>query len=538
MKTPNGVEPQMKSGAGHRFEDVRTLGDLAVFNAAVRPGRDAFHFEGRSTSYGEFDVLVNQVANGLLREGLTRGARVAYMGKTSDLFFQLVFGAAKSATVLVGINWRLAPPEVAYILNDCKAEILFVGPEFWSLTESILDQVPSLRRVIGMVGGHPRWPSFENWRDVFPDIAPDTRVDEDDVAIQMYTSGTTGHPKGVQLAHRSFFALKRLPPAPDMDFDDWSERDVNLVAMPAYHIGGVGWGIAGFRAGARNVVIREFDPGIVLETIQRFSVSKLFLVPSAIRMILQHPKVRVTSFDALHYVTYAASPIPLDLLREAIRVFKCGFVQLYGMTETTGGATYLPPCDHDVNGNERMRSAGKPMPGVVIKVVDRSGHDLPPRALGEICIQSPANMVGYWNLPDETRQTLVDGYVHSGDIGYLDEDGYVYVLDRAKDMINSGGENIAPIEIEHALAEHDAVAEVAVIGVPDKTWGEAVKAIVVLKPGHSLKGSDLISFARTRIGGFKLPKTVEFVDSLPRNATGKVLKRELRECYCRSDATN
>jgi acyl-CoA synthetase (AMP-forming)/AMP-acid ligase II len=513
------------------FDDVVTLGELARFNAAVRPSKEALVFEGRSTSYGELDDLSNQVANGLLEEGLVFGARVGFMGKTSDLFFQVVFGCAKSGTSLVGINWRLARPEVAYILNDSKAEILFVGPEFWELAESVRAEVPTLKRIVAMGGGHPQWQRFEDWRDRFPDTAPDVPVTTDDVAIQMYTSGTTGYPKGVQLAHRSFFAFRPYVRPADMAFEEWTERDVSLVAMPSYHIGGVGWGIAGLRAGARNIVIREFDPGAVLDNIQRYGITKLFLVPAAMRMVLQHPNARTTNYGSLKYMTYAASPIPLDLLREAIAVFKCGFVQLYGMTETTGGATYLPPQDHEVAGNERMRSAGKAFPGVSLKVVDLAGSEVPARTMGEICIKSPANMIGYWNMPDATAQTLVDGYVHSGDVGYLDEDGYVYVLDRAKDMIVSGAENISPVEVENALFGHPAVAEVAVIGVPDERWGEAVNAIVVLKPGQTVTAEELIACARQRVASYKLPKSVHFVDALPRNPTGKVLKRELRKHY-------
>jgi acyl-CoA synthetase (AMP-forming)/AMP-acid ligase II len=520
------------------YEQVFTLGDLARFNGVVRANKEALLFERRSTSYGEFDNLSNQVANGLIQEGIKFGTRVAFMGKTSDLFFQLVFGCAKSGTVLVGINWRLTHPEVAYILRDSKAEILFVGPEFWTLAERVRAELPTLKRIIAMGSGHPQWQRFEDWRDRYSDGASDVEVTKDDVAIQMYTSGTTGHPKGVQLAHQSFFAFRSHPPAPDMDFEQWTEDDVSLVAMPSYHIGGVGWGIAGMRAGSHNIVIREFDPGIVLDIIQKFKITKLFLVPAAMRMVLQHPNALHTNFDSLKYITYAASPIPLGLLREALQVFKCGFVQLYGMTETTGGATYLPPGDHDVAGNERMRSAGKAFPGVDIKVVDLDGREVPPRKMGEICIRSPANMIGYWNLPDTTAQTLIDGYVHSGDIGYLDEDGYVYVLDRAKDMIVSGAENVSPAEVENVLSMHPAVAEVAVIGVPDKRWGEAVKAIVVVKHGQTLTAVELITFARQSLAGFKVPKSVDFAAELPRNPTGKVLKRELRRPFWANDDSN
>jgi len=278
----------------------------------------------------------------------------------------------------------------------------------------------------------------------------------------------------VQLQHCCFFDLQRLPPNGDMEWNDWSDRDVSLVAMPSFHIGGVGYGVWGLRSGAMNIVVSEFDPGNTLELIETRGISKVFLVPSAIRMVVQHPKAQHTDFSNIKYIMYGASPIPLDLLRQAVEVFKCGFVQLYGMTETTGAATYLPPQDHAMGGNDRMRSAGKPYPGVELKVVDEAGKPVPPRTVGEICIKSKANMLGYWNLPDATAKTLIAGYVHTGDAGYLDEDGYVYVHDRVKDMIVSGGENIYPAEVESALFGHPAVADVAVIGVPDDRWGEAV----------------------------------------------------------------
>jgi len=510
---------------------VETLGDLVRLHAALRAGKEALWYEGRSTSYGEFDRFANQVANGLLAEGLGVGSRVGFMDKNSDEFYQVVFGCAKANTVSVGINWRLAPPEVAYILNDSKAEVLFVGPEFQALAERIRADVPSLKRIIAMGGGHAEWPSFTDWRDAQGEADPGIPVATDDVAIQMYTSGTTGHPKGVQLQHRCFFDLWRHAPAPDMAFNEWTEADVNLVAMPSFHIGGVGWGILGIRPGARNIIVREFDPGTTLEMIGQFGITKLFLVPAAIRMTLLHRNSRKTNYSSVQYIHYGASPIPLDLLREAIDVFQCGFVQLYGMTETTGSATYLPPQDHDPSGNERMRSAGRPFPGVSIKVVDEQGQPLPPRQVGEICISSPVNMLGYWNLPEATAKTLINGFVHTGDAGFLDEDGYVYVHDRVKDMIVSGAENIYPAEVESALFGHPAVADVAVFGIPDERWGEAVKAAVVLKPGASVTAEELIGFARGRVAGFKLPKSIDFIAELPRNPSGKILKRELRKPY-------
>jgi long-chain acyl-CoA synthetase len=255
-------------------------------------------------------------------------------------------------------------------------------------------------------------------------------------------------------------------------------------------------------------------------------------VPAAIQIVLRDPRARQTDYSRMKHVGYGASPIPLDLLREAVEVFGCGFAQMYGMTETTGTIVALPPEDHDLNGNQRMRSAGKPLPGVEVAVLDEAGNKLPPGQVGEIATRSPWNMAGYWNLPEATAKTIdQDGWLRTGDAGYLDEDGYVYIHDRVKDMIITGAENVYPAEVESAIYGHPDVADVAVIGVPDEKWGEAVKAIVVPKPGKSPDPQDIIAFARTRVAGYKAPKSVDFIEALPRNASGKILRRELREPF-------
>jgi acyl-CoA synthetase (AMP-forming)/AMP-acid ligase II len=511
-------------------DEVGTLGDAVRFHASDNPDKQAMLFDGRSTSYREFDQHTNRVANGLLAAGLSHQARIAFLGKDSDYFYQVVLGCAKSAAVIVGVNWRLAAPEVAYILNDCLAEVLFVGPYFHAVAESIKDRVPSLKLIISM-GEHAEWPAFVDWRDAQSDSDPAISVATDDVAVQMYTSGTTGRPKGVQLMHRCFFDIWRQPPNADMKFNAADKNGVYLVALPGFHAAGLAWGLRGLREGARTVIMREFDADETLALIQQQGITQLVLVPAAIRMLVQHPKARETDFSSVQFVRYGASPIPLDLLREALEVFRCGFVQLYGMTETGGSATYLPPDDHDPAGNERMRSAGKALPGVRVKVIDPDGREVPPRQSGEICVSSPSNMKGYWNLPEETASTMLDGFVHTGDAGFLDEDGYLYVQDRIKDMIVSGGENIYPAEVESALFGHPAVADVAVIGVPDDRWGEAAKALIVLRPDAIASADEIIAFARQRIASYKLPKTVDFVAELPRNASGKILKRELRKPF-------
>lgn len=516
------------------YPEIRTLGDIARFHGTQRPDATAFVFEDRASDYRTFNTHTNQIANGLLAEGIPAQSRIAVMGKNSDWYYELLIGNAKADMVTVGINWRLAPPEVAYILNDAEARILFVSPEFIPLYESIRDKLPAIQKVIVLADGDATYPTFAQWRAAQPVQDPDIDVQPHAVAVQMYTSGTTGHPKGVQVAHRAFYALNEIAAQadePEEEWTTWTDRDVSLLAMPNFHIGGTGWALIGMYAGARNVVLSEFTPAACLQAIRDHRISKLFIVPAAMQFVLADPTCAETDFSSLKYMIYGASPIPLPLLKRAMDVFKCGFIQLYGMTETIGIGTYLPAEDHHPDGNKRMRSAGKTRAGVEVAIKDPDGNIVPDGVIGEICIRSPGNMVGYWKRPDATASTLVDGWVHTGDAGYRDEDGYIYVQDRIKDMIVSGGENVYPAEVESVLFGLEGIADVAVIGVPDDRWGEAVKACVVLKPGASLSAQDIMAFAREQIAGYKVPKSVDFIAALPRNPSGKILKRELRAPY-------
>lgn len=515
-----------------REDDWKTIADIPPTHAEQQPDAIAFSFEGRLTTYAEFDRHTDQVANALLAGGVKKGDRICYLGKNSDHYFELFLGAAKMGAVITPIGWRLAPPEVAYIVNDSRAPFFFVGPEFTGNAKKVLEEAPNVKTVITMEGGAPEWQSYESWRDAASAKPPNVELKPSDIAIQLYTSGTTGRPKGAMLMHSNFIETHKILKQVDLGWNIWTKDDISLVAMPVAHIGGSGWGLWGLRAGAKNIVAREFDPGKVLDFIQNERISKIFLVPAAIQIVLRDPRARQTDYSRMKQIAYGASPIPLDLLREAVEVFGCGFVQMYGMTETTGTIVALPPEDHDVNGNPRMRSAGKPLPSVEITVLDEAGNKLPPGKVGEIATRSPWNMAGYWNLPEATAKTIdADGWLRTGDAGYIDEDGYVYIHDRVKDMIISGAENIYPAEVESAIYGHPDVADVAVIGVPDDKWGEAVKAMVVPKPGTNPRAEDIIAFARQRIAGYKVPKSVDFIEALPRNASGKILRRELREPF-------
>jgi acyl-CoA synthetase (AMP-forming)/AMP-acid ligase II len=298
-----------------------------------------------------------------------------------------------------------------------------------------------------------------------------------------------------------------------------------------FHIGGSGWALIGLYRGVPTVLLRDADPAVILRVIPEQKITKAFVVPALLLFLLQNPQCAKTDFSSLELIVYGASPAPVDLVRNSRTALGCQLAQVYGLTETTGAITYLPPEDHSGDRAERLKSCGKPMPGIEMRVVDQAGKDVAVGDVGEIVTRSPQTMLGYWNRPDETNRAIRNGWFYTGDAGYLDADGYIYIYDRVKDMIISGGENIYPAEVENALFGHPAVADVAVIGVPDDKWGEAVKAIVVKRPGAEASSEELIGFARERIAHYKAPRTIDFVDALPRTPTGKILKRELRKPF-------
>jgi acyl-CoA synthetase (AMP-forming)/AMP-acid ligase II len=506
---------------------LAAIADIPRLHGRERPDAIAMVYNGVKTSYGQLDRRSSQVANGLIGEGLKPQARVAQLDKNSDIFFELLFGTTKANAVLVSVNWRLAPPEIAYVINDAQAEILFVGEEFFPAIEKIRHELKTVRKIIAFNGKHAEWGGFEAWRNGFSDADPMLPVAPQDTAIQLYTSGTTGHPKGVEITNGNFTWMMPLWA------DSWllNPGVPNLVCMPAFHIGGAGWGMVGMYGGAVNHIFREFVPAQILQAIEQQRIEVALLVPAMILFLLQAPQIRETDLSSLKIIVYGAAPMPVEVLREALKTFKCDFQQVYGLTETTGAITYLPPQDHDPSHPRKLFSCGVAQKGVELRIVGTDGTDARTGEVGEIAVRSPQVMKGYWQLSDATAKSIRDGWFFTGDAGYLDEQGYLYIHDRVKDMIVSGGENIYPAEIENALFQHPAVADVAVIGVPDERWGESVKAFIVRKPGASLSPGELIAFARERIAGYKVPRSVDFIDALPRNPTGKILKRELRKPF-------
>jgi long-chain acyl-CoA synthetase len=482
----------------------------------------------RTVTYAELVQRANRVANALSALGVGEDGRVAYLDLNNPEFFEVMLGAAKVGAAIAPLNFRLTPAEMGQIVADSEAAVLVVGPVFEQALPVIEAEAPGLKRVV-RVGE-----DYEAWLAAASDRDPGRASSADDVVLQLYTSGTTGLPKGVMLTNDNCSALLDVAEAWDVD-----ETSVSLVAMPLFHIGGSGWANVSLARGGTDILVPMIDPASLLDTIEQRRITNAFLVPAVLQMMCAVPGADDRDFSSLRSIAYGASPITSAALTRALEVFKAPLFQVYGLTETTGAITELSSSDHDPGGPRQhlMRSAGKPYPWVEMKAVDpATGADCGPGEVGEIWIRSVQNSPGYWRKPADTAAAFdADGWLHTGDAGYFDDEGYLFLTDRIKDMIVTGAENVYPIEVESALSEHPDVADVAVIGVPDDTWGETVKAVVVRRPGSELTEAELLDWSRDRIAGFKRPRSVDFADELPRNPSGKLLKRVLREPYWTGD---
>ena len=520
-----------------------TLAELIREHAATGGDRIAFTFVDTDhtttdLTYAELDERSSRVAQGLVAAGIGTGDRIAFLDKNTPELFVALFGAVKVGAVLVAVNWRLAPSEIAYIVNDARAKLLIVGPEFTSVVDTVADQLGTVSTILvldegkGHTGkdGDSHHETWSTWVSRHPATDPNLPTDAGDVAVQFYTSGTTGLPKGAMLSHHNLFAITPL----QSEVLRFTPDAVNLVTMPLFHIAGTGWGLLGLYHGVHNVMLRDVDLTQILDVIGRYGITHAVLVPAVMQFLLVTPGIEDADFSSLRLLVYGASPISEEVLVGCLERFGCDFMQVYGLTETNGGIVQLPPADHDPRGpnRHRLRAAGIPFPGVELRIVDSEGNECPTGDVGEIWIKSPSNLVGYWNLPEATAAALTpDGWFRSGDAGYLDADGYLYIADRVNDMIISGGENVYPAEVESVLMSHPAVADVAVIGVPDERWGETPKALVVRAPGAAPGEHEIIEWCRQRLAHYKCPTSVDWIEVLPRNPSGKILKRELREPY-------
>ena len=505
-----------------------TLAGIVRRLASERADHPYLRFEGRSTNYAELGERTDRVAAGLTAAGVGPGDRVAVLSKNHPAILEMLYGAAKCGAVCLPVNWRLAPPEIAYIVAHSEASILVVGPEFVDAVAGIESELPRVHTIL-VIGDSHRYRSYQDWVDAQPAADPGHQGGPDDVIVQMYTSGTTGLPKGVQLTNRS--VLGRM--GERCQFQRYDQDSVNLVAMPLFHIGGLGAALLGLYPGATTVLLPEVDLVRIARIIPEMHVTNVFLVPAVIQFLLQSPGAADADWSSLRAILYGASPIPETVLRAAMDQFNCDFIHLYGITECSGTVTQLESRYHDPEHRpELLRSCGRPFPWNELLVVDPdTGERCKDGQVGEILVRSSQNMLGYWRQPAETQATFTeDGFFRTGDAGYV-EDGFLYLHDRIKDMIVSGGENIYPAEIENVLAKHPAVADVAVIGVPHTRWGETPKALVVPDAEHRVDEAELIAFCRQHLAGYKCPTSVDTVTELPRNPSGKLLKRQMREPY-------
>ncbi|MGQ0572784.1 MAG: long-chain-fatty-acid--CoA ligase [Pseudonocardia sp.] len=501
-----------------------TYSDVLAGWAARRPDAVALSYAGTTRTWAELAGRVHRAAGALRAAGIGPGDRIAVLDLNHPSCLELTLACAQVGAANAVVNFRLAPPEIVYVINDAAARILFVGPEFAGAVEQVRAKLPSVEQVVAVPDGYEAWLAAA---EPDPGVHP---AEPGDCFVQLYTSGTTGFPKGAMLTHRGMLAHARNVA---VDFTLGSD-DVVQVCMPLFHVGGTSYALLAVHAGARMVIHRMPDPAAVLAAVAAEGITHTFYVPALMAAMTQVPGVAELDFSSLRALSYGASPMPLPVMRACLALFPGVLHQVYGMTEQCGVVSSLGPDDHDDPAvAHRLVSAGTPIHGVEIEIRDpATGAPVPTGEPGEIWVRSAQVMSGYWGRSEASAAAVTeDGWLRSGDGGHLDADGYVYVTDRIKDMIISGGENIYPAEVERVLAEHPTVGDVAVIGVPDDRWGEVPKACVVANPGHEIDAAALLAYCRGNLAAFKCPTTVDVLDELPRNPTGKILKKDLRAPY-------
>lgn len=497
-----------------------TFANIMRGHARQRPDAPALTFQGRTQTFLDLDTGSSRSANLLAARGVNAGDRVAILSKNRVDYFEIIYAANKIGATVVCLNWRLSAREIGDILANAEPSLLLVD----ETGEGLVPEDFTLCDVLHF------GPDFDAKRAAQPDTDPDHEGAPDEVALILYTSGTTGLPKGVMLTNEGMSYTAELAKAWGM-----SEQSVNLVAMPLFHIGGCGYGSSTMLAGGHTVLMADVDISTIIDLIPRYSVTHTFMVPAVVQALLNAPQVAGADMSSLELLMYGASPMGDVLLRRAIDTLGCNFMHAYGMTESSGTVVCLGPEWHDPDGpnSHLLKSCGTALPWVELRVVDpATGTDRPAGEVGEIWLRSPMLMKGYWRNPKATAEAIVeDGWFRSGDAAYLDDEGHVFLFDRYKDMIISGGENIYPAEIENVLNGHSAVAQVGVIGVPHARWGETPLAVVVLREGQTATEAELIAHTRADLAHYKCPTRIAFADALPRNASGKLLKPEMRRLY-------
>lgn len=510
--------------------NITNIAEVVRRHSAGQPHKTALVYEAEEVTFAQLDARSSRTANAMAAAGVGRGDHVGFLDKNCMEFFDYLFGAAKLGAVHAGINWRLAPREITGVINDAEIKLLIVGQEYVPALDEVASDLNTVEKIL-VVGGHSDHQDFAQWRDSYPADDPGGGAQGDDTVFLLYSSGTTGFPKGVMIPNDAFMELKRMC-SPMWGFDGDS---VNLVNLPMFHIGGVGWASLGLYNGNTSIIARDNIPALLVELIATHRVTNAFLVPVLLQFMLGVPGVEEADFSALRTMVYGGSPISEEVLRNSIRVLGCDFAGAYGLTESCNGVTTLFPDEHDPGGPHayRLLSVGRPHPNVEVSIVDPiSAEPLGVDEVGEIWLRSPQKMSGYWKNPEATAEAITpEGWLRTGDAGSLDTDGFLYIRDRIKDMIISGGENIYPAEVENVLMEHPGVADAAVIGIPSAKWGETPRAVIVASGDPAPTESDVIAFCRDRIAHYKCPTSVGTIEVIPRNPSGKILKGDLRDMY-------
>lgn len=516
---------------------MNTLDFLSIASS-ICPDRPAVIFEGKRLTYAELNERANRLAHALMNLGVKKGDRVAIMQVNCPQYLESYYATAKLGGIFVPLNFRAKQEELEYLLNHSEAVVLFVGDRYVDLVNAVRPKTPSVKHYIAIESPQEGMLYYEDLINSAPaeEIYPE--VSEEDVTVLMYTAGTTGRPKGVPQTHGAFasYVVNNVEPA------DPENTEVNLLCVPLYHIAGFQALLASVYGGRSLAMMRQFDEEEWFRVVEQEKASRTMLVPTMLKRIIDHPDFSKHDLSSLKVITYGAASMPFEVLKKALQLLPgVRFINAFGQTETASTVCMLGPEDHIIEGTEEEKekklrrlasSIGKPLPDVEMAIMDEHGNLLPPGQVGEIVIRGPRVMSGYWQDPEKTKAALsADGWLHTGDMGWMDEDGYFYLAGRGDDMIIRGGENISPEEVEQVLQSHPKVEEAAVIGVPDPEWGQQPRAIVVLKKGETATPEEIIEFCRDKLAGFKRPRSVIFVDSLPRNPMGKVIRRQLREMY-------
>ena len=501
----------------------------------IVPDRTAIVFDGKRFSFQELEERVNKLANALAGMGVRAGDRIASMQVNCNENIETYFAAAKLDAVYVPFNFRSRPEEIEYMINDSKPKILITGERYVSMVDDIKENLNGVDGFVVMDDASVEgWESYEqllstsSGEDMYP------MGDEDDLTMIMFTAGTTGSPKGVMLSHNSFasYLLANVSP-PDLE-----SEEKNILTVPLYHIAGIQAVMAAIYGGRTLIIQRQFEPVEWMTLVQEEKANRAMMVPTMLKMLMDHQEFEKFDLSTLEVITYGAAPMPLEVIKKAISKFPgTFFINAFGQTETAATITMLPPEDHILEGSEeeiekklnRLTSIGKPLSDVEVRIVNENGGEVDVGETGEIVAQGPRLMKGYWNQQEATTEALRGGWLYTGDLGYFDEDGYIFLSGRAKDFIKRAGEMVSPEEVEQVLHSHPSIDEAAIIGVPDVDWGERVRAIVVAKIGATIDKEEVMAYCKDRMASFKKPESVVVVEELPRNPLGKVLKRVLRE---------